>query len=234
MPSATTRSRVMVFDVNETLLDITVLEPFFTRVFGRAGVMRQWFAELVLYSQTLTLSGHYMTFADIGAGVLAMLSSIHAVPVHAADREELVDTLRHLPAHPDVEPALESLSCAGFRLATLTNSAPTGARTPLDNAGLSHWFEKQFSVDQVRRFKPAPETYGLVARGLGIEPARIRLIAAHPWDTLGAQAAGCVSALVTRTGNAVLPIGPQPDVIGPDLPSVAARIIEVDRDEVRN
>lgn len=229
MPSAEKRARVLVFDVNETLLDITVLEPLFTRVFGHAGVMRQWFAELVLYSQTITLSGQYMTFAEIGSGVLTMLSSIHAVPVHAQDREELIDTLRHLPAHEDVEPALASLTDAGFRLATLTNSAPSAGRSPLDNAGLSHWFEKQFSVDEVRRFKPAPQTYGLVAQGLGIEMSQIRLIAAHPWDTLGAQAAGCVSALVTRTGNAVLPVGPQSDVVGPDLPSVAARIIEVDR-----
>lgn len=229
MPSAATRQRVMVFDVNETLLDITVLEPLFTRVFGQAGVMRQWFAELVLYSQTMTLSGQYTTFAQIGAAVLSMLSSIHAVPLHDADREELVDTLRHMPPHDDVEPALEALSTAGFRLATLTNSAPSAGRSPLDNAGLAHWFERQFSVDEVRRFKPAPETYQLVARGLGIEPAQIRLIAAHPWDTLGAQAAGCVSALVTRTGNAVLPIGPQSDIVGPDLSTVAARIIDIDR-----
>lgn len=230
MDSTATRARVIVFDVNETLLDITVLEPFFTRVFGHAGVMRQWFAELVLYSQTMTLSGEYMTYADIGAGVLTMLASIHAVPIHDSDRAALVDTMRNLPAHDDVEPALAMLSNAGFRLATLTNSAPSAGRSPLDNAGLAHWFEKQFSVDEVRRFKPAPETYGLVARGLGIAPAQLRLVAAHAWDTLGAAAAGSVSALVTRTGNARLPIGPQPDVIGPDLLSVAARIIEVDQE----
>ena len=230
MSAAATRHRVMVFDVNETLLDITVLEPLFTRVFGHAGVMRQWFAELVLYSQTLTLSGQYATFAQIGAGVLSMLSSIHAVPLHDADREELVDTLHHMPAHDDVEPALEALATAGFRLATLTNSAPSAGRSPLDNAGLAHWFERQFSVDAVRRFKPAPETYHSVAHGMHVELAQIRLIAAHPWDTLGAQAAGCVSALVTRTGNAVLPIGPQSDIVGPDLATVAARIIDFDRE----
>ena len=223
-----TRSQVIVFDVNETLLDITVLDPFFTRVFGHAGAMRQWFAELVLYSQSLTLTGQYMTYAEIGAGVLAMLASIHAVPLHPADREELVDTLRHLPAHDDVAPALELLAGAGFRLATLTNSAPSGGRTPLDHTGLGYWFEQQFSVDSVRRFKPAPQTYAYVAHELRADPAQMRLVAAHPWDTLGAMAAGWRSTLVTRTGNAVLPIGAQSDVVGPDMLSVARRIIELE------
>jgi 2-haloacid dehalogenase len=51
------RPSIIVFDVNETLLDITTLEPLFERVFGDRAVLREWFAQLILYSQTLTLSG---------------------------------------------------------------------------------------------------------------------------------------------------------------------------------
>ncbi len=43
------RPSVLVFDVNETLIDITSLEPFFTRTFGDRGVLREWFNQLVLY-----------------------------------------------------------------------------------------------------------------------------------------------------------------------------------------
>ena len=63
----------IVFDVNETLLDITTLEPFFDRVFGNATVLREWFAELILYSQTVTLSGLYVPFGDLAGGVLRMV-----------------------------------------------------------------------------------------------------------------------------------------------------------------
>jgi 2-haloacid dehalogenase len=34
---------VLVFDVNETLLDITALEPVFAQVFGDPRVLREWF-----------------------------------------------------------------------------------------------------------------------------------------------------------------------------------------------
>ena len=37
---------VLVFDVNETLLDIDVLNPIFDRIFGVPGRMREWFAQL--------------------------------------------------------------------------------------------------------------------------------------------------------------------------------------------
>jgi 2-haloacid dehalogenase len=52
-----TPAKLIVFDVNETLLDITMLEPLFTRLFGAASVLRKWFPELILYLQALTLSG---------------------------------------------------------------------------------------------------------------------------------------------------------------------------------
>ncbi len=71
---------LIVFDVNETLLDIDVLDPLFERVFAAKGRMREWFAQLILYSQTLSLTGDYVPFGKLGAGVLRMLGKIHDVP----------------------------------------------------------------------------------------------------------------------------------------------------------
>jgi 2-haloacid dehalogenase len=49
----------LVCDVNETLLDIDALVPLFEHLFGRREAMREWFAQLVLYSQALSLAGRY-------------------------------------------------------------------------------------------------------------------------------------------------------------------------------
>ena len=48
---------LIVFDVNETLLDFGTLEPTFERIFGNKNDMRLWFANLVMYSLALTLAG---------------------------------------------------------------------------------------------------------------------------------------------------------------------------------
>lgn len=222
------RRRILVFDVNETLLDIEVLHPFFARVFGDASVMRQWFAELILYSQALSLSGSYTGFRTLSVAVLQMVAEIRNVVLAPADVEEFGATMRALPPHREVPDALTQLADAGFRMVTLTNSTNQAGQALLDNAGLSHFFEQLFSVDEVRQFKPSREVYAHVASALAVEPDRLRLIAAHTWDTLGAIAAGYAAALITRQGNAPLPVGEQPDIVAPDLGSVADRIIVTD------
>ncbi len=59
---------VIVFDVNETLIDIEALGPLFERVFGDGRVLREWFGQLLLYSMTTTLSGLYEDFFALAGG----------------------------------------------------------------------------------------------------------------------------------------------------------------------
>jgi len=223
------RPSICVFDVNETLLDIEFLAPLFQRLFGDGKVMREWFGQLILYSEAITLSGPYTTFFSLGQGVLQMLGSSYDVSVQQADIEELRIRMLTMPAHPDVPAGLKQLQDAGFRLVTLSNSPPVPQSSPLKHAGIDGWFEKSFSVDRVRRFKPAPQVYHMVAEELEVPPAAICLVAAHVWDTIGAQSVGCSGALITRSGNAPLPVHglPQPQAVAPDLPGVATQIIKL-------
>lgn len=218
---------ILVFDVNETLLDIGTLEPLFLRLFGDGDTLREWFAQLVLHSQSVSLAARYVPFGQIGAGTLRMIGEIRGVPVGDADVAELEARTLGMPALPDVLPALERLRAAGFRLLTLTNSAPDPAANPVERTGIGRVLERQFSVAPVRRFKPAPEVYRQVSDALGLPPAAFCMVAAHAWDTLGAQALGWAGALVTRPGNAALPVPglPQPDVVAPDLDALATEMI---------
>ncbi len=219
---------VLVFDVNETLLDITILEPLFERVFGDRAILREWFANLILYSQTMTLCGRYTPFGKLGVATLHMVASIHQVALDARDIDELQARMSAMPAHPDVLPALDCLRNAGFRLVTLSNSASGASPSPLERAGLATFFERSFSVEAVKKFKPAPETYQMVARELNVELADLLLVACHLWDTAGAQAAGCLGALLTRPHNAPLLIDgvPVPDLMAPELGALAEQIIQ--------
>jgi len=220
---------ICVFDVNETLLDIEFLAPIFQRVFGDRQVLREWFNQLILYSDAITLSGPYATFFTLGQGILKMLASIHRVSVQQSDIDELRARMLTMPPHPDVLPGLKTLKEANFRLVTLTNSPPDPQSSPLHHAGIDTWFEKSFSIDRVRRFKPAPQVYHMVAEELDVPLASICMVAAHVWDTIGAQSVGCSAALIARPGNAPLPVPglPQPQAVAPDLPGVATQLIKL-------
>ena len=218
---------VIVFDVNETLLDLESLRPTFDRIFSDPAAMRLWFANLITYSEALTLAGVYVPFTDIGAGVLRMFAATRGIAISDADAAELTDRFASMPPHPEVPAALRRLRDHGFRLFTLTDNTLAISGRQLARAGVIELFERRFSVDEtVRRHKPAPEAYDSVAAALEVDPGDICLIACHTWDTLGAVAAGWQAALILREGNAPLGVGPQPDYVGDDLDAIADQLIE--------
>jgi 2-haloacid dehalogenase len=216
---------LIVFDVNETLLDLETMAPTFERIFGDKAAMRLWFSNLILYSAALTVARQYVPFADIGAAVMKMLADTRGIKIEDADKKELTEKFSTMPAHPDVPGALRKLRDAGFRLFTLTDNLLDVQSRQLEHAGIVGLFERRFSADGVKRHKPAPEAYGYVADELQVKPSQLCLIACHTWDTLGAVAAGWQAALIRRVGNDVLGVGPQPHIVGDDLDDVAGQLI---------
>jgi 2-haloacid dehalogenase len=218
---------VIVFDLNETLLNLDALRPTFDRIFNDPAALRLWFADLILYSEALTLAGVYVPFTDIGGAVLRMLAATRDITITDADAAELTNRFATMPPHPEVPGALRRLREHGFRLSTLTDNTLEISGRQLERAGVIDVFERRFSVDEtVRRHKPAPEAYHSVAAALEVDPGDICLIASHVWDTIGAVAAGWQAALILREGNAPLDVGPQPDYIGKDLDAIADQLIE--------
>jgi 2-haloacid dehalogenase len=217
---------VIVFDVNETLLDLDSIRPTFDRIFNDPAAMRLWFADLILYSEALTLAGVYVPFTDIGAAVLRMLAATRDLTITDADAAELTNRFATMPPHPEVPAALRRLRDHGFRLFTLTDNTLAISGRQLETGGVIDLFERRFSVDEtVRRHKPAPEAYHSVAAALGLDPSDMCMVASHVWDTIGAAAAGLQTALILREGNAPLDVGPQPDYIGKDLDVIADQLI---------
>ena len=220
-----TQQPIIVFDVNETLLDLETIRPTFDRIFDDPAAMRLWFAGLITYSEALTLAGVYVPFTDIGAAVLRMLAATRDIALSDADSAELTDRFASMPPHPEVPAALRRLRDHGFRLFTLTDNTLEISGRQLESAGVIELFERRFSVDEtVRRHKPAPQAYQSVASELEVEPEDICLVACHVWDTLGALAAGWQAALILREGNAPLDVGPQPNYIGADLDAIADQL----------
>jgi len=224
---------ILAFDVNESTLDINHLQPLFKRLFGDGKVVNEWYGQLVLYSEAITLAGGpYTPFFELSRAVLKLMGSVHSISIQPTDIDELDALSATMPPHADVPPGLKQLKDAGFRLVTLTNSPPDAQLKQLGHAGINGFFERLFSIDRVRRYKPAPQTYHMVAEELNVPTAEICLISAHVWDNVGAQNVGCQSALIARPGNAPTPVlevpgWPVPAAVGPDLPSVATQLIKL-------
>ena len=220
-----TRQPLIVFDVNETLLDLDTMAPIFEQIFGERLAMRLWFDDLIIYSEALTLANVYIPFTDIGTAALKMLAETRSIKITEADKKELTETFASMPPHKEVPQALRKLRGAGFRLFVLTDNLLEIQGKQLERGGIIDLFERRFSADGIKRHKPAPEAYAYAAHELGAQPADMFMIACHTWDTIGAKGAGWGAALIKRPGNDVLEVGPQPDFVVNDLDQVADELI---------
>lgn len=221
--------RIIVFDVNETLVNVRILEPQFEQVFGDKSALKEWFGLLLLHSEVATIAGPYFDFGTLARAALQMTASARRVGLSTGQEDEILAGMSSLPPHPEVAPALQKLKDAGLRLVTLTNNSASVVEAQMKASGLAPYFERCFSVDEIRRFKPAPEAYRMVSGSLGVETKDMRLVAAHAWDIVGAMQAGCAAAFIERPGKVLFPLVPPPDITGPDLATVANRILEAER-----
>ncbi len=219
------KPKILVFDVNQTMLDLNALRPYFARAFGDGKALDEWFSLLLQYSLVVTVANAYADFGTLGRAVLEMLAKTRRIQVSPEDTTRILQGVLTLPPHPEVPESLKRLRAAGFRMVTLTNSSASAIKSQLKSAALAQYFDESISVDSVHRFKPDLEVYRTASAHLGVQPGELRLIAAHAWDVFGAMKAGWQAAFVARNGIPLFPLGAKPDIIGPDMKAVTDAIL---------
>jgi 2-haloacid dehalogenase len=194
---------VIVFDVNETLSDMSPMGARFAETGAPADLAKLWFAALLRDGFALTASGDNRRFADLGVDVLRGL--LRGVPLDMEqDRavEHIMAGMGSLGLHPDVVEGVRGLSSAGYRLVTLTNGSTTVAENLFGAAGIRDAFDLLLSVEDAPLWKPAKESYDYAAQACGVAPEQMMLVAVHPWDIHGASRAGFGTAWINRNGGA--------------------------------
>lgn len=225
MPSSSQRRfEVLVFDVNETLLDLKGLDAGFQQVFGTPDARQEWFNLLLRMSMQATILDHYSDFSELGRAALDAVAARRGTQLTDQQRSAIGAAMRSLPPHPDVPEGLRRMKDAGWRMVALTNSSPSMAGEQLTAAGIRSRFERVLSVDAVRRYKPHPAVYAMAASELGLAPASLLMIAAHAWDVAGAMHAGLGGAFIARPGQVLDALAPEPDFLASDLLGLADRL----------
>jgi 2-haloacid dehalogenase len=217
------KPKVLFFDVNETLLDLTKMKKQVGDALGgKDELLPLWFTTMLQYSLVTSASGDYKPFGQIGAAALQMVAANNGITISEENaREVIVNALQNLPPHPEVKEALLQLKQAGYKLVAFTNSSTEGLKNQFENAGLTDFFDEQLSVEETGKFKPFTETYLWGASKMDVNPEECMLIAAHGWDVYGAMSAGLRAAFVARPGQQLFPLAPKTEIIENDLKKVA-------------
>jgi 2-haloacid dehalogenase len=218
------KPKLLVFDVNETLLDLSPLKLDFEAVFGSSDPMGEWFARMLHGSLIANHLSDYRAFGVIGVEALQLVAKRRQVDLDGVTATQIVSHLASLPAHRDVAPALERLVDAGFGVAVLTNGSTETANAQIENAGLTAFVQRVISVEEVGRFKPDPVTYRHAAQVMDVTVSESMLVAAHDWDVAGAMRASAQGAFVQRPGSFWSLPTPMPPVVGENLEEIADRL----------
>lgn len=193
---------LLVFDVNETLSDMSPLAARFEDIGAPGHLAQIWFAELLRDGFALTVAGEAEPFSRLGAELLRV-----RLDGQDLDRD-LEDAVKHvlagfaeLSVHPDVPEGLQELADLGVRLVTLSNGSAQVAQALLEGAGVRHLFERLLSVEDAGIWKPASGAYEYALAQCGVDAKDAALVAVHPWDTDGAARVGLGTAWINRTGG---------------------------------
>lgn len=214
---------VIVFDVNETLSDLTPLRATFAKFGAPDGTADTWFAETLRDGFALTVTGTKPSFTDLAMDVARGLLAPHVHDAGAA-AEEVVHDFRNLSVHDDVVEGIDDLHTMHVRLVTLSNGTASVADDLLARAGIRDRFERLLSVDDAPRWKPAADAYRYAAEVCGVPIEDCLLAAAHPWDLHGAGRSGMRTAWVNRADRPYPRVFDPPDLEADSMVDLAAQL----------
>jgi 2-haloacid dehalogenase len=227
----TPRTPVVLLDVNETLTDMSGLDPRFDEVLDGlaaappAPVARAlWFARLLRDGFAVMAAGASVPFADLARVQAEQLLASFGAQHPGAAAQHLLSGIADLDLYPDAVTGLRRLADAGARLVPFTNGATAVSDGAFERAGVLDLFETRLSVVDAGVWKPAVASYRWAAERLGVTTADCTLVAVHPWDLQGAARAGCATAWVRR-GTAWPGYLPRPDVEADDLDALSRGLL---------
>lgn len=219
----------ILFDVNETVLDLSSLKPIFQTAFGDESVTATWFSMLLHSSTVCIVTGTKTNFATLAGTMLDTIAARLGIELSKKMRGDILKSFASLSPHGDIKPALTRLRSAGYRTVAFSNSSLDLVTLQIHNAGLKESFDEIVSVEETGSFKPDPQVYEFAAQRVGRLMGELRLVATHDWDTHGALSAGMLAAYIDRSRAPYHSQYRLPDITATSMDGIVDQIIVLDR-----
>lgn len=190
--------KTVLFDMNETMLDLSLLKENFDKYFDDSYVLKYWFTKLLHTSTVIGAMDEYKNFGELAEVVLESLFYENNKIFTNEIKVEILGSFRNLPAYDDVPKALKLLKENKIRVVAVSNSSLEMIKEQLTNAGIINLFDTYYSVDSVKKYKPFKDIYQYAALKEETSVKNIVMVASHDWDLFGAKKAGFTTAYIKR------------------------------------
>lgn len=202
---------LLAFDLYGTLLSTESIAKQLSEHFGpekAALVAATWRKYQLEYTWRYNSMKQFESFSVITKNTLLHTLAENGLQLDDNQVEKLMEAYDSLSTFPDVKPALKKLGsntdieCVVFSNGT-NSMVSNSVKKSEDLSPHSSLFTQIITVDDVKKFKPAPEVYEHLAKcvhKVGLED-EMWLISGNPFDVVGARAVGMQAAWVDRAGN---------------------------------
>ncbi|PTQ16498.1 haloacid dehalogenase type II [Vibrio splendidus] len=220
------KKEVILFDINETVLNLGSLQPKFKAVFGSEDALSLWFSKL-LHSSTVCIATNIKsTFSELANATLDAIAQRYKCDLTVESKDALLTSFANLPPHTDIKASLLKLRNNGFKTVAFSNSSLDLITSQIKNSGLEDYFDTVISVEETGSFKPNSDVYKFAAETLQEPVENLRLVATHDWDTHGALSVGLQAAYIDRTGVEYHSLYLKPEISSKTMDGVVEQIIK--------
>lgn len=211
--SEASRPKVILMDVYGTLLDLFEVEKRVNSLMDSKKGYLIWFELFMQYCFVDNSTSEFNDFSAIAGATMEMTAKTLGRTVTDYEVDGILDLLKHLPLHAEVQQGLSLLRDQHFKIAALTNSPRDTVLHRMHRTGLISYFEKVLSAEQVKKYKPSKEVYQWAGKELGVQMNEILLVSVHGWDIAGAANAGMQTGYLQHDKGILYPLAPKPDYI---------------------
>lgn len=218
------RPKLILFDVYGTLLDMGELQKRINRLVDNKKGFLLWY-NILMQSLWLDNSmGQYHKFDVLAELAMDMAAKAFGEQITSAQKEEVLQLMKQLPVHEDVQAGLSRLRDNGYHLATFTNESVSTITERMQRTGLISYFDAILSGESVKKHKPATGSYQWAAGSLGMQLNEVLMVSVHGWDIAGALYAGIPAAFIERKDQFLYPLAPRPECTVKDLLALAGHL----------
>ena len=222
--------KVVVFDAYGTLFDVYSIGALADTLYPGQGaaISAQWRDKQIEYTRLITQSDpdastgsrYYQSFWDLTRQSLRYTLARLKL-AHRQDHEDaLMDQYARLQAFPENLGVLTQLKAKRVDSAILSNGSPDMLASAVASAGMEGLLTQVISVDAIRLFKTAPQSYGLVLQAFPVKASEVLFVSSNAWDALAATWYGYRTLWVNRYQLPFEELGTQPTRTGASLRDV--------------
>ena len=222
--------KAVVFDAYGTLFDVYSIQVLAENLYPSHGadIAVKWRDKQIEYTRLVTQSDphnssgskYYQPFWELTR--LSLEYTLDRLKLTRSSDQvgKLMKQYSRLTPFPENLAVLQKTQDMGLTTAILSNGSPEMLASAIKSAGMESVLNYAISVDPIRLFKTAPESYGLVQKTIPVNKEEVLFVSSNAWDALGATWFGFKTLWINRQNLPYEAIGPRPDYSGSDLAMV--------------